>query len=542
MATSKTTTVSSPGKVLLAGGYLVLDREYSGLVVATSSRFYSTVTSLPKSTAQDKVILSVRAGQFPKESSTWTYSVNIQNDRLVINQINENELGKNKFIFIALFQILSLACEKIATESSLKGLDAAHELLRRITDDGNSDGLDIVVLADNDFYSQREQLSALSLPTQIHSLSSLQPFTPLPRPIPQTNKTGLGSSAALVTSLVSSLLSHLNIVTLPSSYPQSNSNHDLQLVHSLAQFAHCLAQGKVGSGFDVSSAVFGTHIYTRFSPSVLSPLMDRPLGSITLSSPTLLPALEPSQWDQRTTAFRLPKGLRLILADVDAGTDTPSFVGKVLTWRKENPEIAKKLWDDLDIANRQIERLLTELVAREGQVDYDETVGWMGERHIEDVSLYSFSDYSKRFLVPICDYQVRVGRIRVDMSVLEQHKENPTAVLLYEIRLTLFIIRDFQRRMSELSGVPIEPPEQTRLLDACSELEGVIGGGVPGAGGYDALFLLIVDTPSVVSRVDDLWSGWKEMSVCPLLAKQSDGGLKVEELDAVKGLKEALSR
>ncbi|WVQ63430.1 phosphomevalonate kinase [Kwoniella botswanensis] len=528
MATSKTTTVSSPGKVLLAGGYLVLDREYSGMVVATSSRFYSTVTSLPKSTSLNKVILSVRAGQFPKESSTWTYSVSIQIDKLVINQINEDEVGKNKFISIALFQTLSLACERIATESSSKGLDAAHELLRRITNDGKSDGLDIVVLADNDFYSQREQLSALSLPTQIHSLSSLQPFTPLPRPIPQTNKTGLGSSAALVTSLVASLLSHLNIVTLPSSSPQSDSNHDLQLVHSLAQFAHCLAQGKVGSGFDVSSAVFGTHIYTRFSPSVLSPLMDRPLDSITLSSSTLLPVLEPSQWDQSTTAFRLPKGLRLILADVDAGTDTPSFVGKVLTWRKENPEVAKKLWDDLDRANRQIERLLTELVAREGERDYEETVSWMAERHIED------------------------------------HKENPTAVLLYEIRLTLFpllrnhysdhphlnfanqiafqIIRDFQRKMSELSGVPIEPPEQTRLLDACSELEGVIGGGVPGAGGYDALFLLIVDTPSVVSRVDKLWSGWKEMSVCPLLAKQSDGGLKVEELDAVKGLKEALSR
>ncbi|KAK6906490.1 phosphomevalonate kinase [Kwoniella mangroviensis CBS 8507] len=506
MATSKTTTVSSPGKVLLAGGYLVLDREYSGLVVATSSRFYSTVTSLPKSTDQDKVILSVRAGQFPKESSTWTYAVSIQNDRLMIDQINENAVGKNKFISIALFQTLSLAWEKIAAESSSQGLDSGHELLRRITNDGKSDGLEIVVLADNDFYSQREQLSAMSLPTQIRSLSSLQPFTPLPRPIPQTNKTGLGSSAALVTSLVASLLSHLNIVTLPSSSPQSNSNHDLQLVHSLAQFAHCLAQGKVGSGFDVSSAVFGTHIYTRFSPSVLSPLMDRPLDSITFSSPTLLPVLESSQWDQRTTAFRLPKGLRLILADVDAGTDTPSFVGKVLTWRKENPEVAKKLWDDLDRANRQIERLLTELVAREGEHDYEETVGWMGERHIED------------------------------------HKENPTAVLLYEIRLTLFIIRDFQRKMSELSGVPIEPPEQTRLLDACSELEGVIGGGVPGAGGYDALFLLIVDTPSVVSRVDNLWSGWKEMSVCPLLAKQSDDGLRLEELIAVKGLKEALGR
>lgn len=33
--------------------------------------------------------------------------------------------------------------------------------------------------------------------------------------------------------------------------------------------AHCAAQGKIGSGFDVSAAIFGTHVYSRFSPSLL---------------------------------------------------------------------------------------------------------------------------------------------------------------------------------------------------------------------------------------------------------------------------------
>jgi len=36
------------------------------------------------------------------------------------------------------------------------------------------------------------------------------------------------------------------------------------------------------------------------------------------------------------------------------------------------------------------------------------------------------------------------------------------------------------REMGSLSGAPIEPPEQTQLLDACVSLAGVIGGGVPG--------------------------------------------------------------
>ena len=34
--------------------------------------------------------------------------------------------------------------------------------------------------------------------------------------------------------------------------------------------------------------------------------------------------------------FKLPPLTRLMLADVDAGSDTPSLVGKVLKWRKED--------------------------------------------------------------------------------------------------------------------------------------------------------------------------------------------------------------
>lgn len=94
--------------------------------------------------------------------------------------------------------------------------------------------------------------------------------------------------------------------------------------------------------------------------------------------------------------------------------------------------------------------------------------------------------------------------------------------------------------MSSLSDVPIEPPKQTRLLDACCALPGVVGGTVPGAGGYDALVLLVVDSPEVVAGVEGVWSNWTEMSVCPLSAKQSDGGIQVETLEGVHGLKERL--
>ena len=49
---------------------------------------------------------------------------------------------------------------------------------------------------------------------------------------------------------------------------------DPALVHNLAQYVHSKAQGKVGSGFDVSAAVYGSHVYNRFSPTCFGDLMD----------------------------------------------------------------------------------------------------------------------------------------------------------------------------------------------------------------------------------------------------------------------------
>lgn len=83
---------------------------------------------------------------------------------------------------------------------------------------------------------------------------------------PEVAKTGLGSSAAMTTAVVAALLHYLGVVDLSSNKEAVN----LDVVHMIAQTAHCIAQGKVGSGFDVSSAVYGSQRYVRFSPEVIS--------------------------------------------------------------------------------------------------------------------------------------------------------------------------------------------------------------------------------------------------------------------------------
>lgn len=106
----------------------------------------------------------------------------------------------------------------------------------------------------------------------IASLSQTPPFCPLNITLSDVQKTGMGSSAALITSIVSALLLKFGLVS-KEGFAKLDSR-DRVLAHNTAQLVHCLAQGKVGSGFDVSAAVFGSHVYTRFDPNVLTPVMN----------------------------------------------------------------------------------------------------------------------------------------------------------------------------------------------------------------------------------------------------------------------------
>jgi phosphomevalonate kinase len=127
------------------------------------------------------------------------------------------------------------------------------------------------------YYLCLVQLESLRLPRTIASLASIRPFNATGVTLAEVHKTGLGSSAALITSLTSALLVHLSVIP-PSALLSSDDSiaPGRRLAHNLAQFVHCVAQGKVGSGFDVSAAVFGSHLYTRFDVSVILDLMNDP--------------------------------------------------------------------------------------------------------------------------------------------------------------------------------------------------------------------------------------------------------------------------
>ncbi|PBK74374.1 phosphomevalonate kinase [Armillaria solidipes] len=486
------TVVSSPGKVLIAGGYLVLDPAYSGIVVSASSRFYIVITD------GQPTQIRVRSPQF--QAATWTYNVS-WSPSVQVDQAAQ-QTSTNKFVHLALKKTLALVSE-------IKGLASLQDSLAR--------GLDIAIAGDNDFYSQRAKLASLDLPRTLTSLESIEPFAATGVSLSNVHKTGMGSSAALITSLVSALLLHLGAIPA-SSFSDANSD-GRRLAHNLAQYVHCLAQGKVGSGFDVSSAVFGSHIYTRFAPGVLTDLM----GDDSTSSHPLLPVLSPfnQAWNYRVQPFQLPPLTRIMLADVDAGSDTPSLVGKVLKWRNEDAERANALWAALDQLNQSLAQTL-----------------------IQISNLYTVDPQSYESAVK---YISSLNHFQWLANPDAPPEEMPVISTFYAAHIISESIREKMREMGTVADVPIEPEGQTRLLDTCISQAGVIGGGVPGAGGYDAVWLLVLDPvdpspdqpPRV--RVEHVWETYS--SVSPLSAVESLAkGTRVEVLEHIKGLKEAISQ
>jgi phosphomevalonate kinase len=298
----------------------------------------------------------------------------------------------------------------------------------------------ITILADDSYYTSPKT-------SQVQSFYG-ERFKHFGVPLWDAHKTGLGSSAALVTALTAALLAHY----LPSAkQTELDETTRLRRLHNLAQAAHCAAQGKVGSGFDVASAVYGPSVYRRFSPSILTNLGNA--GSSGFGK-RLQEVVDGNDWDTEVVkdGIAIPKGLRMVMCDVDCGSQTPGMVKGVQEWRKKEPEEANMLWKKLHDSNQA---LAAEL------------------RHLSTDTVTGDDKYTK----------------------LTQAIQD---------------VRELIRTMSRLSNVPIEPPAQTALLDFLSAVPGIIGGVVPGAGGFDAVVLLITDTPDTIERLDAALVDWNK--------------------------------
>ena len=559
-------TVSAPGKALIAGGYLVLESPNPGLVLAAEGcRFHTTITFRPPYTEKmnstslmtvignsvnaswESIPLDVYSPQFDRVFSYYlSYPLTLyeeeedENGSMIQLQPRRKAHESNVFVERSLLLALGYLHKSLGAEA----FHARLQLHRSSSSNGGVMGSERVALAiklraDNDFYSQITRLRERGLDLTPQNLEELEPFLPCPKDDATgkviVNKTGMGSSAALVTSIVGALLQFFGAIDL-----QGEKNEEgLRIAHNLSQICHCHAQGKVGSGFDVSSAVYGSHVYTRFSKGVINEFLE----SVTMMTTKEDQGLQLSEalskqlvelvnnnddWDCTVSPVSLPPGLELLMADVCGGSESPSMARKILEWKKKNRKVGfmdDYYWKDLKRCNKKI------------------------------VSLLSDQFTSQTFL----DGLRRDGAMIISKRTAEQWKKPmpsswhlfegsswDVALKLLDLRLAFLECRQNLKGMGEAAGVPIEPDEQSALADATMKLPGVVAAGIPGAGGYDALFVIYVkghDTNGGKSDQvrDEIGNLWREMSdknddtvVCPLsvrAATGSRGGLCSTKLD-----------
>lgn len=79
-----TVSVSAPGKVLLAGGYLVLDRDYTGLVFGLDARIHVCVQDLIPCEDKGLYRIIVQSPQF--QGAVWQYKGQNEDGKLQPNQ------------------------------------------------------------------------------------------------------------------------------------------------------------------------------------------------------------------------------------------------------------------------------------------------------------------------------------------------------------------------------------------------------------------------------------------------------------------------
>ena len=128
-ATFQKTTASAPGKILLAGGYLVLEAPNVGFVVAADKRFYSTVEASNSSDNGDgETGITVTSPQFHME---WKYSYNTKAHTLHASSDNPSV---NPFVE----KTLHVCLLYLTRQNPNVALPSA---------------LQITIKADNDFYS-----------------------------------------------------------------------------------------------------------------------------------------------------------------------------------------------------------------------------------------------------------------------------------------------------------------------------------------------------------------------------------------------------
>ena len=467
---------------------MVLESPNPGIVLGVDKRFYCTaqVHSQDEDDGSWTTILPVVV-RSPQLDQEWKYEWDRHN--WTLRPLSSNP-SSNGFVEKTL-RVCFLALLTTPTTTT------TDNLTKRLTQ------VVLTLKADNDFYSLVPHLQEQGLPLTLEGAQQLPPFLSAPKSTDGSIlKTGLGSSACLVTSLVAALVTSFSTsITTTTTTSNPLDNATTSLIFRLAQICHCHAQGKVGSGFDVAAACYGSHVYQRIPKDRLGPilsLLEEPQEEKRTSQvrDTLQQQLDIAStvWTGGVQApLYIPPYLQVLLADVSGGSESPSMARTILQWKTQQQQQLPQQgriphWHDLADCNLRIGELWQELTAL-SEPPSTEQIHQLAHTHASDWATMTDEDNS-------C---------------------HPCVKLLSELSTALAQTRHSLQQMGTAAGVPIEPPPQTELANSTMALPGVVAALVPGAGGYDAMACVYIHHDSVRTSIDTLWSQWAS-------TKEQEGG------------------
>ena len=306
----------SPGKSLLSGGYLILDKTKRGLVInidtyITCESYYSIKEKTNEN--ENYFLLLNIYSEYLKQNFNYIVSMDFNNDNEL--KIFEKNNKDNKWI-------------KNCIISSLLIYLSQYNYSNNLFNSKNQIEINININSDYRFYSYS------------------------PDNISQKIKTGLGSSSAFINSLTSNLILTYDKILNKKVYPKNIviknlDNNDIKaIILGSCLLSNNLSQNKIGSCFDIISSLFGSQIFKQTQQNIFlnSPFylnvenISKINNLIEYLKSTYIPNIlffnENNKYLQNKIYF----------VSIEIGSDTRIFVKKVLEYA--NNKKKDKLYDD----------------------------------------------------------------------------------------------------------------------------------------------------------------------------------------------------
>ena len=313
--------IKSPGKSLLSGGYLILDKSKRGLVINIdtyiSCESYYLIKGKSNESEKNSLLFNIYS-EYLNQNFNYIVSMDFNNDNeLKIFEKNDKD---NKWIKNCIISSLLIYLSK-------------NNNFNDLFNSNNKIEINITIKSDYRFYSYS------------------------PDNISQKIKTGLGSSSAFINSLTSNLILTYDKILNKKIYPKNIviknlvDNNIKAIILGSCLLSNNLSQNKIGSCFDIISSLFGSQIFIQTQQNIF------------LNSPFYLNEENKSKINNFIEYLKseyIPNILflnennkylknKIYFVSIEIGSDTRIFVKKVLEYA--NNKKKDKLFDD-DLFNQ----------------------------------------------------------------------------------------------------------------------------------------------------------------------------------------------